>query len=149
MAKKLITSLLAFFVLGVILFCNTAQAQTYQDIPIPSNNRGTGLTNTTSCYAVSSCVLSTVNAAIYSYGITTSSSGGYFMMFDATTAPSNGTVTPKKCWYVPANTSVTVAAAGSPPIQNASGVVLVFSTGASCTALVLSAPIALTGEVQQ
>lgn len=58
--------------------------------------------------------------------ITTTTVGGYLMLFDSTTAPGDGAVTPIGCWVVSANSTAVVGA--NPGISVLTGAVVVFST---------------------
>lgn len=74
----------------------------------------------------------------------TAPSAGYVMVFDATSPPPDGAVTPAACFTVPPpvspGTSATLAMSNSqesPRMVN--GISVVFSTGASCYSKVASA----------
>lgn len=51
---------------------------------------------------------------------------GFVLLIDATAAPADGAVTPKKCWPLAANAALTLAF--SPPLRFGTGIVAVFST---------------------
>lgn len=53
---------------------------------------------------------------------------GYLMVFDATSAPSDGSVTPKECVPAAANVPTAINFGGAPPESYATGIVAVFST---------------------
>jgi hypothetical protein len=78
--------------------------------------------------AVASAVIGKASAGnLFGYNITTGASAGYAMVFNATTAPADGAVTPVKCVAVAANTSFIDNFRGA-PIYNSTGSVVVFST---------------------
>lgn len=76
-------------------------------------------------------------AAGYRFSITTGSIAGYFLIYDATAPPSNGTVTPFSCTPVGAYSRVEIDHANLPDTL-ATGLVLAFST-TGCTTQTLSA----------
>lgn len=63
---------------------------------------------------------------LYGYEVTAGASAGYLMLFDSTTVPIDGAVTPKKVHAIAANASL--SRSFSPPIRFATGIVAVFST---------------------
>ena len=83
---------------------------------------------------------------LYGFVGTSGASAGYFLLFDATSAPSNGAVVPKYCMPVTANQSVSMS---STPIglAFANGVVGVFST-TGCFTQTTSATAAMSAAVQ-
>lgn len=71
-------------------------------------------------------VICAAACTLYSGQITTGGTAGFLLIFDATSAPSDGAVTPKKCVTVAANTSVGMAAVT--PLSFTTGAVVVFSS---------------------
>lgn len=71
---------------------------------------------------------------LYSLG-TTTSAAGWLMVFNTTTAPSNGAVTPANCYQVAANTSVLFPYAT--PFPFSTGITAVFSS-TGCFTLTLA-----------
>jgi hypothetical protein len=76
--------------------------------------------------AESSHVFATASANLYSAQLTTGGSAGYLMVFNATTAPADGAVTPALCLYAAANTSLPLNFAF--PVPFSTGITFVFST---------------------
>lgn len=72
---------------------------------------------------------------------------GWIMLFDATTAPVDGAVVPRKVWQVSAAQSQTLDKAFNPPLAMAAGAVLVFSTTGPLTKTA-SASAYFSGEIQ-
>lgn len=62
----------------------------------------------------------------YGANLVTAGSAGYFMLFNTTSAPADGAVTPLRCWPVAANTSVSVG--NALPLALSTGITMVFST---------------------
>ena len=87
--------------------------------------------------AASSKVISAFPARLRMVDVTTGASAGYVLVYDATAAPSDGTVTPVLCYKVAATS--TYAWTYYTPLKFNTGVVVAFSTGASCFAQTLSA----------
>lgn len=63
----------------------------------------------------------------------TTASTGYALVYDGTTSPSDGAVTPRACFYVPPAvspaTTTTISMANTPaPVAFSVGIVIVFST---------------------
>lgn len=63
---------------------------------------------------------------LYGFEICTGAQAGYLMVFDATSAPADGTVTPRLVYAVAANTSF--ARQVTYPFRCATGITLVFSS---------------------
>lgn len=83
------------------------------------------------------------------YGLTTvaGASAGFVMLFDATTAPADGAVTPKECLPIAANSSNTISYIPGPPIAYTTGIVAVFST-TGCFSKTASATAFFSGKVK-
>jgi hypothetical protein len=58
-------------------------------------------------------------------------SSGFIMLFDATTVPADGPVTPRKVWFFSDTSQGTIDKTFNPPLQMAAGAVVVFSSGAN------------------
>lgn len=71
------------------LFFGRAEAQPY----VP-------LTNVVSGTQVAGFVVLPTPGNLWSITITTGGSAGFLMVFDSTTVPAAGAVSPKNCWYV-------------------------------------------------
>ena len=61
---------------------------------------------TVSTAAEASHVLKASAGNLYSLAVTSGASAGYVMLFDATSAPANGAVTPAECYYMPATSTL-------------------------------------------
>ena len=94
---------------------------------------GQPITSVQSTVAEASHVLKASAGYLNGFGATSGASAGYVLFFDAATAPANGTVTPKLCYYLPA-TSTTGASWQTYPVQFNTGIVVEFSTTGCFTA---------------
>lgn len=116
-------------------------------LPVTSVPATSGLTYSATAAAASSLVLKAAAGVLYGFQVTTGASAGYVMVFDATSAPADGAVTPVKCYSVPATTTM-AASWGSSPLTFATGITVVFSTGANCFTKTASATAFISGEAQ-
>lgn len=110
----------------------TNTAQTIQSIggallvtTAGSSAAAQGIATVATATAQSSLVLKASPGNFYGANAT-STAAGYLMLFDATSAPADGTVTPKKVWAVAANGSCSIAF--DLPLVMAVGITLVFSS---------------------
>jgi nucleoside phosphorylase len=81
---------------------------------------------------------------LYSFQANSTSVGGYVMLFNATSAPADGAVTPIKVWQIGAQTTLGIGC--NPPLAFSIGIVLVFSTTGPFTKTA-SATAYFSGEV--
>ena len=101
--------------------------------------------NKVSAAAASSLVLRSVPGRIDIIQVNSGATPGYVMLHDAAAAPANGAVTPVLVWQLPANSTLTQGF--DPPLQMATGGVLVFSTTGPTTQT-LSATAWFAGRCQ-
>lgn len=86
-------------------------------------------------------------AGILYDAICTASATGYFLMFDATAVPADGTVSPNLCVAVGANQSVSFSSQTDTPVKFYNGCVLVFSTTGPFTKTTSSGTAHMSGRV--
>ena len=79
--------------------------------------------------------------------ITTGASSGFFMLFDATSDPSDGAVVPVYCLAVASGQSTSFSSQNFGRFVN--GLVFVFSTGANCVTKAESPTAFFTGVISQ
>ena len=134
---------------GVVLVCSTGTTQAGSGpcgtagSPISVTGGGTPVAPTVTPAVASSVVLKASPGTLYGLSATLGATAGYVMVFDATSAPADGAVTPKYCWAVPANGSL---AMGWPTAAAfATGIVAVFSS-TGCFTKTASATAFLTGQ---
>ena len=89
---------------------------------------GSQIASTQTATAAGSIVLKAAAGVLTGFSVTSSSTtAGYVMVFDSATVPSDGTVTPKFCYYLTA--PGTVAASWLQyPVPFANGISVVFSS---------------------
>ncbi len=105
------------------------------------------VTPVVSSAAESGHVLKGSAGALYSIDCTLGAVSGYLMVFNATSAPADGAVTPIKCWPVASDgTSGSFQRTFTPPIACSVGITVVFSTTGPFTKTA-SATAMFSGEV--
>lgn len=95
----------------------------------------------------SSLVLKAAAGSLYACYITTGSTAGWLMLFDASAAPANGTVSPKNCIYCPANATTEIELPFLTVEPFGTGIIAVFSSTGPFT-LTASATVFIKGIVQ-
>lgn len=112
----------------------------------PSSSTASGITTVVSAAAEGSNVLKATPGNLYGLYVTSGASAGYLMVFNATSAPADGAVTPKHCIVVAANTTVAINNGDIPDIYS-TGIVAVFST-TGCFTKTVSATAFFSGRVK-
>jgi hypothetical protein len=87
----------------------------------------------------------------YDIQVTAGASAGNLMIFNSTTVPGDGAVTPVRCVSVGANTTVDIGASGDPPSYHSTGISVAFSTpagSAACLTKTASATAFFSWKVQ-
>lgn len=100
-----------------------ARAQTQCVVPA-----GAPATPVVSTSTTGSLVLKASPGCLLAAYVTSGGTAGYFMQFNSTTVPADGTVAPRNCVYVPANTTIGLNWAPQPPEWNSAGISVAFST---------------------
>jgi hypothetical protein len=95
--------------------------------------------------AASSLVLNASGGILNSLQANNSSTAGYLLVFDASSAPADGTVTPKFCYEMAANTTLQESWQYGVPFVN--GVTLVYSS-TGCFSKTASATAFMAGQSQ-
>ncbi len=111
----------------------------------PSSGATTGIAPVRSTSAESAKVFKSSAGNLYAYQVTTGASAGYVLLFNATSAPIDGAVTPVKCVSVAANSTVGVSM--NPPEYFSTGITAVFST-TGCFTKTASATAMFSGDVK-
>lgn len=112
--------------------------------PSPSTDSASATPIVATTASAQSLVLK--NSACNLYGFSaTCSLAGYVMLFDATSAPADGTVQPKRAYPVSANTSIEIGFL--PGVRMTNGAVLVISTTGPFTKTTGASVNHLAGEV--
>lgn len=114
-------------------------------VPSPSAAAATGLTPSTTSAVASAQVIKASAGNLYGFNVVTGASAGYVLVFNATSAPVDGAVTPVKCVPVAANTGYMTSF--TIPIAFSTGITLVFST-TGCFNKTASATAFLSGDAK-
>ena len=117
---------LLFAAIALLLLPIIAYAQSLQ-FGAPVLNYGSHVATKSTTVASSALVAKNSTNSLYSFSVTSGASAGYVMLFNATAAPADGTVTPVYCFPLAANSSLTQSFGGTPVAMN-TGTVIVFST---------------------
>jgi hypothetical protein len=122
-------------------------------VPVTSTNlfpvttsMGSAVTPIVSSALESGHVLKAAAGSLLGLTVTTSSAAGYMLLFNATSVPGDGAVTPTSCYSVPAGSTVGVYF-GSAPLNLSTGISVAFST-TGCFTKTASATAFFSGEVQ-
>lgn len=92
----------------------------------PGSSAANALNRQFTTVASSTLVVKASAGNLFGYNIVSGAVAGYVMFFDATTAPADGTVTPKMCFALAANASI--QADRDIPIRFTTGITMVFSS---------------------
>lgn len=99
-----------------------------------------------SAAAESNHVFKASAGTLFGLSVTSGASAGYVLVFNATTAPADGAVTPVACYALAANQTLGIAFTPF-PLAMSTGITAVFSTGANCFTKTASASAFFLGEV--
>jgi hypothetical protein len=115
----------------------------------PTSSANQGMANQASGSAESSKVLKASAGNLYSLTVTIGVTSGYLMIFNATSAPVDGAVTPVYCLPVASNGTNGSAAIswGNFPLVASTGITAVFST-TGCFSKTASATASFFGQIQ-
>lgn len=100
---------------------------------VPSSAAAVAIASVVSTSAKATHVIKASAGNLYSaYAVNLTSTPGYLLVFDATSAPVDGAVTPLDCAPLPASGYASVNYRSGPPKRFATGVVVVVSSAATC-----------------
>lgn len=114
--------------------------------PVPTSSANAAIAPTSTSAAASSRVFKASAGNLYSMELVPGAVSGFLMLFDATSAPVDGAVTPLKCYNVTAGQ--TLAMAFPTPIRFGTGITAVFSSGADCYTKTAQNANFISGDVQ-
>lgn len=116
---------------------------------VPTSAAGVATTPVVSASAESGHVLKSGAGNLYGFSATVGVTSGYVMLFNATSAPADGAVTPLFCYPVTSNgTNGGMGASwGDLPARFSTGITIVFST-TGCFTKTASATAFFAGQVQ-
>lgn len=112
----------------------------------PTSAAIAGILPSSSTAIASAQVIKNSAGNLYGFEITTGGTAGFFMLFNATTAPADGAVTPVKCYIVAANQTVGFSWPSAPLIFT-TGIVGVFSS-TGCYTKTASATAFISGDAK-
>ena len=99
----------------------------------PSSSSSIGITPVVSASAESSHVLKAGAGNLYSvYAINQTSTSGYLVVLNATSAPADGAIAPLACTSIPANSTAFLNYSGGPPAVYSTGITAVVTSATSC-----------------
>jgi hypothetical protein len=113
----------------------------------PTATASMGIAPVVTGSAAANLVLKAGAGNLYSFQVTSGASAGFVLVFDATSAPADGAVTPKKCYQLAANGTLGASWIPGPPLNFATGITVSFST-TGCFTKTASATAFISGEVQ-
>lgn len=113
----------------------------------PSSASSAGITPVVSTAVESNHILKGSAGNLYGVYITTGATPGFMMVFNATTAPADGAVTPNQCIVAPANSTTGLTFNSGPPSVFSTGITAVFSS-TGCFTKTASATAFFNGRVQ-
>lgn len=134
---KLLSLIFLYFALATV-----ASAQTQCVVPA-----GAPATPVASSTAESGHILKASRGCLLAVYATTGATAGYLMVFNSTTVPADGAVSPINCVYIPATTSIALNWAPQPPEYYSTGISVAFST-TGCFTKTASATAFFHGLVQ-
>lgn len=116
--------------------------------PFPASLAYSSTTPIVSTSVESSHVFKASAGLALGFAVTSGATPGYLMVFNATTPPSDGSVLPVKCLYVPANQTIGLSPdPGAAAWLFSAGITTVFSS-TGCFTKTASATAFFSGQVQ-
>ncbi len=113
---------------------------------VPNTSANTAITPVVSTAVEGSHILKASAGNLYGVAVTTAGTAGYLLVFNATSAPADGAVTPLLCRAVGAYSSVDVDY-GNIPVRYSTGITAVFSS-TGCFTKTISATAMIEGRTQ-
>lgn len=128
---------------GIVTLCQNASGKavpcsssggTATNVVIqPTSTASAGITPVVSSSAENNHVLKNAAGNLYSvYAVNQTSTPGLLMVFNATTAPADGAVTPLACTPLSANGVASINNKSGPPQVYGTGITAVVSSGTNC-----------------
>lgn len=113
----------------------------------PTSTAAAGIAPVVSASLEGSHVLKASAGNLYDAYVTTGTTPGYLMTFNATSAPGDGAVTPIDCIQAPPSQTTALFTLASPPEVFSTGITIVFST-TGCFTKTISATVFFHGRIQ-
>lgn len=114
---------------------------------VPSSAASSAITPVVTSAVASSLVAKASAGNLYGFQVTSGASAGYVLLFNATSLPGDGAVTPIKCYVLAANSTLGVDFRPGPMMRFGTGLTIGFST-TGCFTLTASATAFISSEVQ-
>ena len=124
------------------------QFQPWPGAEIPNSLAVTGVAPvSTANSSQTSLILKNSAGNLYDLNVTTGSTAGYVEVFNSSTVPSTGTVSPALCFSLAANSTL-ILAWHSSPLYFSNGIVVVFSSASTCATYTASSTAFIAGAVK-
>jgi len=107
---------------------------------------GNPIVSVQSAAAEGSHILKASQGFLNGFSATSGASAGYVLIIDSATVPADGAVTPKFCYQIAANNTLSATWGTYPPVFS-NGIVIVFST-TGCFTKTISATAFFSAQVQ-
>ncbi len=115
-------------------------------VEVPSAAAAAGVTTVASAAVSGGQVIKASAGNLYGFNVVSGASAGYVMVFNSTTVPADGAVTPTRCIPLAANTGIDINLRGQ-PTRFSTGIAIVFST-TGCYTKTASATAFIAGDAQ-
>lgn len=100
---------------------------------VPSSSSSVGIAQVTSASAEASHVLKATPGNLYNaYAVNLTSTAGFLVLLDATSAPADGAIVPIACAVLPASGSAAISYIGGAPQVFATGITAVVTSATTC-----------------
>lgn len=115
-------------------------------VEVPSAAAAAGVTTVASTAVSGGLVIKASPGNLYGFNVVSGASAGFVLIFNSTTVPADGAVTPSRCIPLAANTGIDVNLRGQ-PTHFSTGIAIVFST-TGCFSKTASATAFIAGDAQ-
>lgn len=113
---------------------------------VPTSTAAAAITPSVTSAAGSNQVVCGAACNLFGFSVTSGASAGTVYVFNATSLPSNGAVTPVKCYQIAATSTIGVTF--TPPIRLSTGATIGFGTGTNCFSLTASTTAFISGDAK-
>ena len=105
-----------------------------------------GLSNSVTSAVGTGLVVKASAGNLYDFEVTSGATAGEVLIHNTTSVPSAGSVTPLKCYTLPANS--TIGGSWTPPLAFSTGISMSFSTASTCFTQTNSSTAFLSGDYE-
>jgi len=131
---------------GTAVFAMRGDGNGTFTVPTPTASASNSIVPTATAAVASGLVAKAAPGNLYSVNIVTGGSAGYLLVFNSTTIPADGAVTPVKCMPIAANTGIETNMRSMPEYFSA-GISIAFSTS-GCFTKAASATAFISADVK-